>query len=79
MVAPKTVPLMTPDECVAELAAALSDAELDRELQLAERAALLSIRTRRELALRRLRCLQRELQRRGVGGRVVSSTPPVER
>jgi hypothetical protein len=79
MVARKTVLLMTPDESVAELAATLSDAELDRELQLAERAALLSVRTRRELALRRLRFLRRELQRRGVGGRVVSSTLPVER
>ena len=64
---------MTLDKCLTDLAVTLSDDELRRELQLAERATLLSVRTRRELAWRRLHCLQRELQRRAVHGREVPS------
>lgn len=45
--------------------AQLSDDDLATEVHCAERCALLSTRTRRELALLRLRCLQCELARRG--------------
>jgi hypothetical protein len=54
-------------KCLAEVAAGLSDEELRCELECAERCALLSTRTGREVALLRVRCVKRELARRAVG------------
>jgi len=51
-------------EYTAAKAACLSDEELVCELRCAERCALLSTRSRRDLALLRVRCLRRELERR---------------
>jgi hypothetical protein len=51
-------------ERLSTTAARLSDDELLCELECSERCALLSTRTRREIALLRLRCVRRELERR---------------
>ncbi|HEX6510464.1 MAG TPA: hypothetical protein VF221_22780 [Chloroflexota bacterium] len=55
---------MTLTEHYSKIAAALSDDDLEAELHCARRCALCSTRTRRDLALLRLRCLDCELQRR---------------
>ncbi len=54
------------DECLTDLAAALPDDELRRQLTAAERAANMVARTRREIALHRVYCLQCELRRRSL-------------
>lgn len=53
-------------ESTATRVACLSDDQLVCELRCAERCALLSTRTRRDLALLRVRCLRRELERRSL-------------
>ena len=55
---------MSLDATLANLAARLSDDELLQEFCCAERCALLSTRSRREVALLRMRCICRELARR---------------
>jgi hypothetical protein len=52
------------DDRIARAAAALSDEELLCELQCAEKCVLRATRTPREMAVRRLRCLARERERR---------------
>lgn len=46
--------------------ACLSDEQLLWELRCAERCALLATRTRRDLALLRIRCLRQEIERRAL-------------
>ena len=58
--------LLPLDECLTDLAAQLPDDELARQLSAAERAARMSARSRREVALHRVYCLQCELRRRSL-------------
>jgi hypothetical protein len=53
------------DACLGQVAAGLTDEELLAELQRAERHVLQATRCRREMALQQVRCLRRELARRG--------------
>lgn len=63
-------------EYLNEAAARLSDDELICEFQCAERCALLSTRTRRDVALLRVCCLRRELERRALHvGQALSARP----
>lgn len=58
--------LLPLDECLTDLAASLPDDELIRQLSAAERVAKITARTRREIALHRVHCLQCELRRRSL-------------
>lgn len=59
---------MTLTQYYEQQAARLSDEALSRELLCARRTALRCTRTRRDLALMRLRCLDCELARRATAG-----------
>ncbi|TAK25753.1 MAG: hypothetical protein EPO26_01910 [Chloroflexota bacterium] len=52
------------DTCVREVAAHLNDTQLRCEIDCVERCAFAATRTRREIALVRLRCLRAEMERR---------------
>ena len=57
-----------------ESASRLGDEELLCELRCAERCALLCTRTRRELALKRVACYRRELERRRTNNLAATAT-----
>jgi hypothetical protein len=67
---------MTFAQYYAQTAARLSDEALMTELRCARQSALQCTRTRRDLALMRLRCLDCELARRSaIGGGQANSDP----
>lgn len=69
--------LLPLDECLTDLAAKLPDDELALQLYAAERTARMSARTRREVALHRVYCLQCELRRRSLyAQRSAAATAP---
>ena len=55
---------MTVLERIERQAVTLTDEQLARELYCAEQCVLRTTRTRRQLALLRMRCLSREMERR---------------
>ncbi len=66
---------MSFDQTLSQLASTLSDDELCAEYRCAERCALLATRSRRDLALLRLRCICRELERRQIASVKQSGSP----
>jgi hypothetical protein len=68
---------MTPFErSICQAAQELSAEQLRCELDCARRCALESTRTRRDLALLRLRCLRLEMERRAVRASIVLAGTP---
>lgn len=62
-------------QALSEAASRLSDAELARELERAQRHAACSTRAWREVALLRVRCLRGELARRADSSSAVLKQP----